>query len=97
MTRFWLCYDLGLRGRPDALYRWLDEHNAKECGESCATFESDKTRDQLARTFKHLAPPDGRLYLIEIKKGGKFIAGKRRVAPWAGYAAAAQSSDEIES
>jgi hypothetical protein len=30
----WLSYDLGIRGDYKGLYEWLDNHEAKECGDS---------------------------------------------------------------
>ena len=36
--RVWLSYDLGIKGDYAALYIWLDEHKALECGDSIATF-----------------------------------------------------------
>jgi hypothetical protein len=35
-SAIWLTYDLGIRGNYSALYAWLDEHGAKECGDSTA-------------------------------------------------------------
>ncbi len=86
-TRYWLSFDLGLRGNYDELYEWLDGLDAKECGETVATFRSDRTREELARELASLLGPERktRLYLINLKQGGKFIVGKRKAAPWAGY------------
>jgi hypothetical protein len=47
MPRFWLSYDLGIEGDYAPLYRWLDNVSAKDCGDSLATFLSDKTREQI--------------------------------------------------
>ena len=41
----WLSYDLGIRGDYESLYAWLDQHNAKECGDSLAFFKFDYTHD----------------------------------------------------
>jgi hypothetical protein len=35
--RYWLSFDLGLRGNYDSLYEWLDAHSASESGDSLAT------------------------------------------------------------
>lgn len=86
MPRYWLSYDLGLRGKYEELYAWLDGQKAKECGDNVATFVSDKTREQITRELKRIVGPAARVYLITMKEGGKFIIGKRRAAPWAGYA-----------
>ena len=34
----WMSYNLGVTGDYEGLYAWLDEHNAKECGNSVAWF-----------------------------------------------------------
>jgi hypothetical protein len=86
MPRYWISHDLGIRGNYDELYAWLDGLGAKECGESVGTFVSDVSREQLTRELKKLVGPSGRVYMITTKAGGKFIIGKRRAAPWAGYA-----------
>ena len=37
MKKFiWLSYDLGIGGDYESLYSWLDNHEAKECGDSVA-------------------------------------------------------------
>ena len=86
-VRYWLSFDLGLRGNYDALYEWLDAHHARECGDSVATFHSAQTREEIAEQLSALlgSTPQARLYLINLKQGGKFILGKRKVAPWMGY------------
>ncbi len=33
-TAIWLSFDLGVRGDYKGLYHWLDQHDAKECGDS---------------------------------------------------------------
>jgi hypothetical protein len=93
MPRYWVSYDLGLRGKYDELYAWLDGLGAKECGDSAATFVSDKSRDQITRELKRIVGSKGRVYLITTKEGGKFITGKRRAAPWAGFAVTETESE----
>jgi len=85
--RFWLSYDLGLRGDYQGLYEWLDEKGAKECGDSIATFQSDRTQDELAEELKGVLDDisRARIYLISRDTGGKFLFGKRKSAPWAGF------------
>ena len=106
MPRYWVSFDLGLRGNYDDLYGWLDSQGAKDCGDGVATFVSNKSREQIIRELKNLARPANlsevsghrtaaRIYLITRKEGGKFIVGKRRAAPWTGYAVTEQES-EIE-
>lgn len=36
---FWLSYDLGIAGDYPDLYQWLDDHEAKSCGNSIAFFK----------------------------------------------------------
>ncbi len=40
-TRLWITYDLGIKGDYTGLYRWLDNHGAKEVGNNTATIEYD--------------------------------------------------------
>jgi hypothetical protein len=95
-------YDLGLRGNYEDLYRWLDELGAKECGDNCATFLSDKTREQIRAELSKFLGKKDRIYLINrINKGGKtftngkFIIGKRmKTPPWAGYSRVETEADE---
>jgi hypothetical protein len=73
-------------------YEWLDSHDALECGTGMATLVSTRKRDQMiveiqgvldgasrARVYLICKQPDGRV-------GGKFVAGGRKAAPWAGFA-----------
>ncbi|CAG0995272.1 hypothetical protein METP2_02874 [Methanosarcinales archaeon] len=84
--RYWLSFDLGLRGNYESLYEWLDAIEAKECGDNIATFITTKTRDQIKEELSKILDEKARIYLIDRKKGGQFIFGKRKVAaPWAGY------------
>lgn len=94
---FWLSYDLGLKGDYEALYEWLDEHNAKECGDSLAVFfkncfnptQPDKEiADSLKKRINF--QKNDRVYLIWSddetgKPKGKFIIGRRKNAPWEGF------------
>jgi len=85
--RYWLSFDLGLRGNYEGLYAWLDGVKARECGDSVATFRSDKTREQIEKELSKVLDQSARprAYIINMKQGGKFIFGKRKLAPWAGY------------
>lgn len=99
--RVWLSYDLGIDGDYNALLYWLDSQNAVECGDSMASFVYDAAADiriELADDLKqavHLRSTD-RIYLIYCKPDGKwsgrFIHGRRKPAPWAGYAASGEES-----
>ncbi len=94
--RYWISYDLGLRGNYDQLYAWLDKNNARECGDSVATFLSDKTREQLTKELSRVVDLDKspRIYMITMKQGGKFIFGRRKPALWTGYAQVLDSGEE---
>src|SRR5271168_3010947 len=84
--RYWLSYDLGLRGDYDSLYEWLDAHSASECGDSLATFKSDRTGDELRDELTELLGETGKVRIYLISAGsGSFLIGKRKAAPWAGY------------
>lgn len=91
----WLSYDLGLRGDYEGLYAWLDQHKAKECGDSLAFISYEYEGDLIEHIEKSLRgsvrlEPKDRIYLIyeaeEGKQKGRFLFGKRKQAPWAGYA-----------
>jgi len=100
MNRYWLSFDLGLRGNYESLYEWLDRLNARECGESVATFTCSKTPDQIKRELSRLLGSSARVYLVaRSNKGayvGRFVLGKRKRAPWEGYAAATAELDQEE-
>ncbi len=94
--RFWASFDLGLHGEYTELYAWLDRQQAKECGENVATFLSVKNREQIAKELTSVLDiqRSPRIYIIELQKGGRFFLGKRKVAPWAGYAQTSIDSGE---
>ena len=92
----WLSYDLDLRGDYKSLYAWLDEKDARECGDSLA-FLRYEYNDNLFQTIKsdlEKAVPNiasARIYLIfrnpQTKRlKGCFLFGQRRRSPWFGYA-----------
>ncbi len=100
MARYWLSYDLGLRGNYEQLYEWLDRLDARECGEAMATFESEKTREQIKSDLGKLLGKSARVYLIGKKASGKFtgsfILGRRRRSSWQGYAVMGSETEEEE-
>ena len=62
-----------------------------------ATFNSEKSRDQLAKELKNLlgTKKNPRVYVISMKHGGKFVLGRRKLrAPWTGYAEISVSGGE---
>jgi hypothetical protein len=104
--RFWMSYDLGIDGDYDGLYSSLDALDARECGDSACSFEleigkKDPPAAVLALVKKHakLRSKD-RLYLIWRKDNGsitgRFIAGSRRRAPWAGYAVQSGETEDAD-
>ena len=101
----WLSYDLGINGDYPNLYSWLDSHNARECGDSMAAFEFEyqknlvaELKQALKRTLK--TKKSDRIYLIykneECKLKGSFIIGRRKPAPWKGYAQISEPGFEDE-
>lgn len=93
--RYWLSFDLGLKGNYEQLYEWLDTMKANECGDFMATFLTDKTSVAIKDELIRILDDKARIYLIEYNKGGRFTIGLRKRAPWAGYAPGTQTS-EIE-
>ncbi|RLD55990.1 MAG: hypothetical protein DRJ05_12045 [Bacteroidetes bacterium] len=94
-AKIWLSYDLGVDGDYNGMYYFLDEHEAKECGDSIGIFSFEYENDvinELKTEIKEeiqLRKSD-RVYVIvykgkEIAKAG-FIFGKRKITPWHGYA-----------
>lgn len=81
--RCWLSFDLGLRGKYEDLYAWLDTMEAKECGDNVATFFTEKTRKEVQKELSKVLDENARAYFIDGKGG--FIKGGRKRAPWAGY------------
>lgn len=99
----WLSYDLGVDGPYEELYHWLDERDAKECGDSVAVLLFSWTSDikgELKRSLKNnvnLRARD-RIYAVvpREKSGyrGAFVFGNRKAAPWAGTAGKLDSVDD---
>lgn len=97
-TAVWLSYDLGAKGDYEGLYVWLDNHEAKECGNSIAyvLWEdngiadiSEQIRNSLLENFEYDKKKD-RIYIIYRKNDGekitgKFIFGSRKANPWEGF------------
>ena len=64
MPRYWLSFDLGLTENYEGLYRWLDNLEAKECGDSVATFTSDKTVEHIRKELRRILEESARVYLV---------------------------------
>jgi hypothetical protein len=101
LSRYWVSFDLALGANYDDLYRWLDENNAKECGDSLATFTSDSSMEEVQADLEGLSKSfdaRARVYIIGKAKDkgytGKFVIGGRKQAPWAGYGQGISEIDE---
>ena len=106
----WLSFDLGVGGDYPGLYKWLDNHDAIECGDSVAFFryilDSEKEIDLLETVKKDISKTvnlrsGDRMYVIRREKTesgcavkGDFIFGRRKARPWEGYGDADSSSSE---
>ena len=98
----WLSFDLGVSGDYEGLYAWLDDHNARECGSSVAYFQfsyDDDLPQTLKTEIEHAVSLNrrSRVYLVYRESGkmkGRYIIGKRKSAPWAGYGAHEEQDDE---
>lgn len=98
----WLVYDLSFGGDYDSLFTFLDQNMATECGDGVAYFEyeySDNLIEDLQRELNSVfRPGKDRAYIMYNNNGkmlGKWIFGKRKKAPWSGYALGdADSADD---
>ena len=94
-SAIWICYDLGVRGDYASLYTWLDQHEARECGDSLAFLNYEHDGNLVTRITEELSgllqvTQQSRIYLIyrdsQTKKiEGSFIIGGRKAAAWSGY------------
>ena len=87
--RYWLAFDLGLRGNYESLYEWLDNMEARECSDSMATFITEKSRADITAELSGILDGEkARIYIVgRVQRdfAGRFILGKRKRAPWTGY------------
>jgi len=91
----WLSFDLGIQGDYEGLYSWLDSNGARECGDNLAFlnyFHKGNLLSDLRKALGQNVKTDkrSRIYAIYLdpstkKMKGKFLFGKRKTAPWAGY------------
>lgn len=100
----WLSYDLGIRGDYESLYAWLDQHDAKECGDSLAFFKYEYTHDLKTELKLDLEKAIDtktkkiRIYLIWMQEGkqkGGFLFGGRKASPWFGHGSIETQDDEL--
>ena len=97
----WLSFDLAVGGDYENLYAWLDDHEAKECGDGLAMIEfaaegeiHDALKGDLTKQV-NFSKKD-RVYAVwreEDKTRGRFLVGKRKFAPWEGYGTHNQTED----
>lgn len=92
--RVWLTFDLGIRGDYEGLYAWLDNHGAKECGDTVATFMFEYKSDLVGELVEALKREveitrKSRFYLVrkddQGRMQGRFVIGKRLASPWQGH------------
>lgn len=101
---FWISYDLGLKGDYTGFYTWLDTVEAKECGDSVAFFTKEYDGNIIEAIKKDIQKyttlnKTDRIYLVYLenktnKVKGNFLFGRRKRAPWEGYAKETQGIDE---
>ncbi len=95
MTKvIWMSFDLGVNGDYEGMYAWLDEHSAKECGDSMALVQVPIRNNLVAEVLSSLKKrvkltSRSRVYIIyrgeDLKNKGVWLVGNRKQAPWAGY------------
>lgn len=103
----WISYDLGIKGDYPGLYRWLDSHKAKECGNSVAYFSFEYKSDILNELKEDLIKSvdfksGDRIYAITTKTVdsklstvGTYIIGNRKASPWEGYAPTEENATDL--
>ena len=102
-SAIWVSYDLGVQGDYEAIYAWLDQREAKECGDNLAflNYEYSGTLLEDLKSDLELAvkiPKRARVYVIyrDHESGlnkGKFIFGGRKAPVWSGFAVATGPAD----
>jgi hypothetical protein len=94
-TVVWISFDLGVQGDYESLYRWLDAHDAQECGDNLAFLKKYEHSGSLSESLKRDLEGSieinqrTRIYIVREVSGkpkGKFIFGSRKRPPWTGYA-----------
>jgi len=81
--RFFLNYDLNFNGDYDGLYKWLDNHNAKNCGQNfCEFFYSTMSSENGSLPVKIVAQntlkqlEDDLTKSVSLKRGDRiFLIG----------------------
>ena len=102
----WLSFDLGVQADYEGMYAWLDEHQARECGDSLAFLNYEYSGSLLESLTEDIrksvqVTKRTRIYVIyrepDTKKmKGSFIFGGRKAAPWSGFSVSVGSVDTDE-
>ena len=89
----WISFDLGVNGDYEGIYAWLDNHTAKECGDSMAFLEytwntdiASELKNELIKNVKITSRT--RIYMIYNNREGAtgvWLVGSRKQAPWTGF------------
>lgn len=97
---------MGVRGDYEGLYEFLDDHRAKECGDSAAVFLYEFQNDPIAPLKSELEATvtldrKSRIYVVFPDENGKykgrFIIGRRKRPPWTGYGTSeVEEEDSVE-
>lgn len=106
LKTIWISFDLGVKGDYSGLYRWLDNSDAVECGDSlaCVRLEIPEGTDPaefVAEEIEEIVDlsKSDRIYAIwrndDGKIKGRFLFGKRKASPWQGYGDNADVEDDI--
>jgi hypothetical protein len=100
-SAIWLSFDLGVRGDYESLYAWLDDQEAKECGDGIAFLNYEHTgalipalTRELKRTLQLTSQT--RIYVVffDGKIRGRFVLGSRKAPPWSGYGSSETEADD---
>ena len=103
-----LNYDLGLKGDYQSLYRFLDNHDALDCGNFNSALEIEVSKDDFdviveevtdsIRKVVEFSQSD-RIYITVTDSSnqmrGRFINGNRKRAVWEGYGDVAPSDSDV--
>jgi hypothetical protein len=100
----WISYDLGVRGDYDGLYAWLDDHEARECGDSLALVRVTGERDLHEWLRQELEEAvnltrRSRVYAVayypdEKRLHSRFVVGRRKSPPWSGFGSQGLEDEE---
>jgi hypothetical protein len=103
----YISYDLGLKGDYNGLYGWLDALGARECGSGLALIEKEFKTNNHEEIYADIKKEIGtnvgletndRIYVIlraaDGMLKGKFLYGGRKKAPWTGFAASDDDSED---